>query len=578
MMSNNVLISNRVPKNILRGVQLNTLNLLKDILSCSFGPMGSNTIITKQGTFNRYTKDGHTILSSVDIKGEIERAVKEDIESITRRTVLDLGDCSTSIVILAAIIFEKMIKLETNTPPADIITTFKDVVKKITDVIKENGRPTTIEDIYNIALISTNNDVDLASRLKEVYKEYGMDVFIDVTTSNTTETFLKEYNGMTLDSGYCEGAFINDTAKGTSTLKNPRIYAFEDPIDTEEMAGLFDAILMNNMYAPMAAKKPEDIVPTVIICPRISKDLSSTMESLVEGMYKLNANEKPPVNIITNLYDPERYMDLCKLCGCTMIKKYIDPKLQKADIESGKAPTQFTVAQKFYGTADIVESDLAKTKFINPKNMFDDDGNYTAIFKSMIDFLESELKNAADNGADSHEIGTLKRRLNSLKSNLVEICIGGVTVADRDSRRDLLEDAVLNCRSAAKTGVGYGANYEGFIASRTIAYEYTDDKALEANIAKIICDSYYEIQKILYSTYTSNADEVTSIIDGVVEKKCPFNIRAKSYDGLVLSSISSDVVVLETLSKILTLMITSNQFFTPSYLQNMYDESKGIDF
>ena len=167
MASGYINISNRVDKATLRAVQIKTLDDLKDILAQSFGPMGSTTIIRKQGTFNRYTKDGHTILSNVHFKGEIEESVREDIEALTRHTVLGLGDSSTSIVLLAAILFKKMAKLEKelNIPPADLITEFKKVIKDICDLIERRGTEATAEDIYKIALISTNNNEELAKVL-----------------------------------------------------------------------------------------------------------------------------------------------------------------------------------------------------------------------------------------------------------------------------------------------------------------------------------------------------------------------------------------------------------------------------
>lgn len=57
-----MLFSNIVDKKTLRKTQIETMNFLKKALSKSFGPYGSNSIIYKEGSLPRYTKDGHTIL------------------------------------------------------------------------------------------------------------------------------------------------------------------------------------------------------------------------------------------------------------------------------------------------------------------------------------------------------------------------------------------------------------------------------------------------------------------------------------------------------------------------------------
>ena len=606
-MGNYVNISNRVEKDTLRAVQLKTMETLKDILSKSFGPMGSTTIIRKNGAFNRYTKDGHTIIDNINFKGEIEESVREDIEALTRHTVLGLGDSSTSIVLLSAILFKHLARLEAKStmPPADLIAEFKKYIEDIIKIIRSNGRDCTLDDIYNIALISTNNDEDLAQRLKVVYEECGMGVFIDVTTSNTDETYLKMYDGLTLEAGYSENAFINDIKRGVCSIRNPEIFAFEDPIDTPEMMSFVDQIIFDNIYKHYTGAEgtsPKNVVPTVIFCPKISKDLSAFMEQLVDWIGKLQGREKPPICIVTNIYDAETFMDISKLCGCKIIKKYLDPRLQNTDIEKGLAPTPETI-HNFAGAADVVESDLAKTKVINPKLMHDENGELTPLFNSMVDYLEAELKKAIVEGEDLTVRGNLKRRINALKANMVEICVGGVTVADRDSRRDLLEDAVLNCRSAAANGVGYGANFEGLRAALQIArpelnLEHiskssnndVNDAIIEFynnydrdNIKDIIAASYIELGTMLYNTIILNQTsalatltETLRYINGGITG--PLNIRTKNFDKTVLSSIESDVVVLTTISQILTLMITSNQFLLPSHLNNLYDQVEPVEF
>ena len=50
----------------------------------------------------------------------------------------------------------------------------------------------------------------------------------------------------------------------------------------------------------------------------------------------------------------------------------------------------------------------------------------------------------------------------------------------------------------------------------------------------------------------------------------PLNIRTKEFDGNVLSSIDTDIYVLDTISKIVTIMATSNQFLLPIINANIY--------
>ena len=118
----------------------------------------------------------------------------------------------------------------------------------------------------------------------------------------------------------------------------------------------------------------KNVKPTVILAPKISLDLNTSFDQIVQFMYKFNQDmsTKPPLLIITNIasVDFEMYSDIWNLCGCKPIKKYIDPQIQEKEQESGDAPTMDNITE-FCGFADEVKADAYKTAFINPRNMFE---------------------------------------------------------------------------------------------------------------------------------------------------------------------------------------------------------------
>ena len=184
-----------------------------------------------------------------------------------------------------------------------------------------------------------------------------------------------------------------------------------------------------------------------------------------------------------------------------------------------------------------------------------------------------QIKKLEVEGNNTIDIYTLKKRLNSLKGKMVEIYIGGVTVADRDAERDLLEDAVLNCRSAALNGVGYAANFEGLRASNEVFYKYAEEPESDENIISgIIFNAYDEITRLLYSTIPNKDDYDLDkmILDSLTVKYCPYNIATNEYDGKVLTSIDTDICTLTTISKIITIMATANQFILSTLNVNKY--------
>jgi len=201
--------------------------------------------------------------------------------------------------------------------------------------------------------------------------------------------------------------------------------------------------------------------------------------------------------------------------------------------------------------------------------MFNVKGEHSELFNQRIDYLQKQIDKLNVEGNTTTEIYTLKKRLNSLKGKMVEIYIGGVSVADRDAERDLMEDAVLNCRSAALNGVGYGANFEGYKAAISVSEDPDIHDTDCEPFANIIVAAYKEIMTMLYNTATNKAS-AEAIVGNSIIHDCPYNIVTEKYDNKVLTSIDTDVCILDTISKIITIMVTANQFILTTINMNNY--------
>ena len=260
----------------------------------------------------------------------------------------------------------------------------------------------------------------------------------------------------------------------------------------------------------------------------------------------------------------------------------------------------------------MVIADNTKSKVINPDKMYKKDENgdtvldennnpiYSEVYTSLLDTCETQLKNMEISKKDITDIYLMKKRINSLKGNLVEYLIGGISIADRDAVKSYVEDAVLNCRSAAEEGVGYGANYEAFRAVYNMLNEYEKEHGMigdnEYSMIKILFKAYLTLTATLYKTAFGGdvmaADKVA--VQSIIEGK-PCNLKAltvhslldfkfddsdqkavvitnihDAFDGHVLSSIKSDQVILNAITKIIGLTFATNQYFTQSPETNVY--------
>ena len=581
---NELLLSNIIPEENLRKVQTNVLENVSNAIMKTAGPFGSNTMIIRQKAFATYSKDGKKVLDSIKYYGPLENAIVDELSQMTSYVVKEVGDGTTSAIRMSYHIFKELLNKAGDSwseyPTHSIIESFKKVTKKISEVIASHGRELTLGDIYDICMVSTNGDKDISNSIAMIYQKYGADVNIDIGTSNTADHMYKEYDGLILEKGYPSNAYIN-TASGHCIIHDANIYYFKDPIDTPEMLKFFSAIVTNNIIVPVTERKMAPI-PTVVMCPHISRDVEALLDDIETFLYGCkNEMSKPPILIISGLNRyTEELDDICRLCGAKPIMKYIDPKIQEHDIECGKAPTCENIYQ-WCGRAKVVDADSTKTKFIEPANMYEyhEDGSKTEtdVYTGLVKFLKDQLKSAEENNEDITTIRRLKKRLMALSANMVQYLIGGISASDVESAKDLTEDAVLNCRSACQNGIGYGANFEGLRASCELVENpdksFTD---LDIEMLDVIFSAYKNFSIELYST-AMKAVDAKAAVEESIDKGMPMNLRNLKYDGKVLSSINTDAVILEGISRIITIMFTANQGLTGEPLENKYAKLEDID-
>ena len=612
------LITNVVDEQKLRAAQLRALKLFADALKCTYGPMGGYTLWSLQDVSQKnkvivsnYTKDGLQVLKRVDCDKPIESILKEEIRTICTNVVKKIGDGTTSATILSYYIFKGLIKMnKKGFKKREIITTLKDILAQGSANIKENGHECTLDDIYKIALTSTDGNEDIAKIIKDIYEESGMNVFIDVGMSSNDKTVVKTYNSMVYEAGYLDPAFANttldakneeDAFKGASAceLISPHVYVFESPIDTPAMIDTVKLIFekeiieptkrANKLYNENKAVEPEDRPnAVVIISPKISRDANSYIDELIVSYTQLAPSQRPKFCMVTNLENDNQYLtDIAKLTGARFIKKYIDPVTYKMDKKNGLAIREDgSNVLAFAGKAEKVIVDATTTRIINPLFMYDEDGNYTDFFNEYIAQLKDLLRTYEETHEEIGKIGRLKRRINILQSNMVDLYVGGIGTSDRVPLTDSVEDAVLNCRSAAAEGVGYGANYEGLRVFNAMDIQFQKNFAenpdserdkIYALVSSVVIRAYWKLVAAIYEPYFENEEKALNLVRFMIaaedhKYRQPFNIVTEEFDGCVLTSIQTEPAILDSISRIVTILFNTNQFVLPDPRFNIYKD------
>ena len=87
---------------------------------------------------------------------------------------------------------------------------------------------------------------------------------------------------------------------------------------------------------------------------------------------------------------------------------------------------------------------------------------------------------------------------------------------------------------------------------------------------RLIYYAYYDISVQLYETVYKH-QAALDYVDESLKVGFPLNLRTDQFDGQVVSSIRSDAVALDAISRIMTIMVTCNQAFVQNPVVNNYE-------
>lgn len=395
---------------ILKGEQskeklLEGINETVNVAKITLGARGKTVLISDpHGLGFRTTKDGVTVINSVNFNDEIMNLGADFIKEASTKTVKEAGDGTTTTSILTqemCNIVNKEQNLGKNTN--DLIKDLKSDLQVVKDFIAEKAiKIENTDEIKNIAKVSSNNDEEIGELIKQIYDQAGFDVAIDIAESDNIETTFDIVNGFTMkDTGFASSQFINNLDKGRVEFNNPRIYLLNGKVRTMTP----DLI---EMFRENGNRNSEDFRPLVLI-------VEDMEEVPLREILMAHGNQMVhDVAVVqTNLIFEDRknaFID---------VSMFIDAEYN----EDGFGE---------FGECEKIVIERENVTFINGK------GN---ISKHL-----AKLKKSKKTGL-AHE-----RRIFALESKAAVIHVGGKLGTEIEEKKDRIEDAVYAVKSALEEG------------------------------------------------------------------------------------------------------------------------------
>ena len=393
-----------------------TLDNYANLIGSTLGPRGKCVIVENRYGTPHITKDGYNISKGLFLKDKAANNVLQLIKASAAKSVEEAGDGTTTTCVLTAG-FYKEAKHEISKSNS-VNSVIDDIDKDIAltkRVLTENSIPCeSVEDIYNIANISSNGDKAVAQLIADAYDKVG-DGSILLAPSNTFETFLEESKGFSIDRGYLSPFFANNESKHCQFFK-PLILLINDEFNTTSH-------LLKCLEFAAAQKSP-----LLIVCNDVSQDvLGAMVTNTIRGTLKVCIIKSPKFGELQ-----EKYLeDLSIFTNATVVTLDGD--------------TEF-VPENILGMCEHVDISKDRTVISNESEFLNVEG-----ISARIAELQTELSSASPAEKES-----LNERISNLKGIVVTIKVGGNNEFEIKEKYDRIEDALCATRIAVKGGMSIG--------------------------------------------------------------------------------------------------------------------------
>lgn len=438
---------------------LNGVNKLADAVTETLGPRGSNVIISKKRGYPTVTKDGVTVARNITLSDELENIGALLVKEVASKSNDNAGDGTTTATVIARAIFQKGMDIVNNGyNPIDLKRELDDsVANAVKELEKNTKKIDSLEEVRNVALVSTNNDVELSDFISRAVHRVGVNGMVSVEESKTSNTELKFAEGLQIERGLVSQYFCTDITRLRSSYNDAHILVVNHEIDS------LDSISPALLWAK-ETKKP------LIIFAHEYED--NVLAAIIANKVKLGIKVACLHTPGTSDYKPDYMKDLCAATGATIFQPDYSPMLKEFKPE-------------YLGKVSKITSSMHET---------------TLIFDKDISEHVEELKQSIEVCEDDFYKAKLKDRYARLTSGIAILSLGSQSVTEMKDKKYRVEDAINATRAALEEGVLPGGGVALYKLRPKSGGLYADSIlrfALEAPIKAILANCGIKSESVL---------------------------------------------------------------------------------
>lgn len=468
-MAKQILFNEEARANLKKGI-----DKLAHAVKMTLGPRGRSVVIEKGFGAPQVTVDGVTVAKELELEDKYENLGADLIKQAADKTNDDVGDGTSTAVIVAHAIMEAGEKAvrEQNFNVIQLADELMSQTDSIIKGLEDQGEP--INDstkIEEVAALSAKDEV-IGKLIAKVIEKVGADGVITTEDSNTINSDYEIVEGLKFDRGYISPYMVTNAEKMTSEFSDPYILITDKKISTiKEILPLLESLTN-------AGKKE-----LVIIADDVDGEaLATLVVNKLRGTLNTLALKAPGYGDRKK----EQLEDIAIVTGGKLISEDVGIKLENASID-------------MLGRARRVISDKDNTTIIGGKGK-----------KSDIEERVSQLRVQLEKTESSFDKEKLEERLGKLSGGIAVIRIGAPTESAQKELRQRVEDAIAATKAGMEEGIvpGGGIALSNIAIARAQKQKNSDDikshasaillEALKAPLNAIVENSGLSPEEIIY--------------------------------------------------------------------------------
>lgn len=385
---------------------LEGVNILANTVKTTLGPRGNNVLIFNKYNKGYLTKDGVTVAKNIKHPDPTINNIIETVRESSINTAKTVGDGTTTTLVLLQDIFQEGInclkeKQDANLLKEGMQLALKDIIELIDN--QSESITNNKERLKQIASISANNDSSIGDIVFDAISRSKNNGEINICNSNNYNTYITEYNGFTIDSGYFSPHFL-PTGYNSVEYNNALIY-------------ISDVELSKDTVFTILKKAKNKNAPIIIIAPDFNELIGNI---LIQNHLNSVVNICP---IKAPGFASNRKFILDDLCT------YVNTTINSTDL----------------GDCDKIVIHRGKTSIIVNKQALE--------CTNRIKELETLI---TDSSLEEVDKDNINKRLTALTGNVININVGATTELELNEKKDRIEDAVCAVKAALEEGISEG--------------------------------------------------------------------------------------------------------------------------